>query len=352
MDQGFTYDPEDLEKLLQEKSFSQLLPEEKAFVLQFVENDLEYDSMRDTYDALGTLPELEPSIIPKESSKNALMAAFESKKAIPLEEEEETSKIGFWVWFWDTNKALFSRPAFQLASLALIVTSGFYVATFSPADRTAQVAEKKTEIDSIEKNLIEKEEIKDTKEKTENKVSVAIEDSNSNNASSELKSLQIDRDNSELARELEMDNETLVNDDAGLYVAEDVTMEKSTNELFFNGSTIDVTATDNSSIDELKATTSETAKFANGLADDASMEPATNVIYNDSEADISITEYDSRTLIGNSSVPAIQLESIEKQRGKNKKSIALKDQANDLESQSSIKVANFSNLLSQLYTAE
>ena len=37
----FTYQPEDLERLLRTKEFNGLLPEERAFVLQHVSNEME-----------------------------------------------------------------------------------------------------------------------------------------------------------------------------------------------------------------------------------------------------------------------------------------------------------------------
>ena len=42
----FTYQPEDLERLLRTKSFSGLLPEERAFVLQHVSNEMEYNELK------------------------------------------------------------------------------------------------------------------------------------------------------------------------------------------------------------------------------------------------------------------------------------------------------------------
>ena len=159
MDNEFTYDPEDLERLLKEMSFSQLLPEEKAFVLQFVENDLEYDSMRETLESLIVLPSLEETISPQATTKEALMAAFSAKTAENQKEERE-EKTGFWAWLWNTNKTILYRPGFQLASLALVLVSVFYIATFSPTDRTAQVIEKEPSPKENTTNESKKEEKK------------------------------------------------------------------------------------------------------------------------------------------------------------------------------------------------
>jgi len=161
MDNEFTYDPEDLERLLKEMSFSQLLPEEKAFVLQFVENDLEYDSMRETLESLIVLPSLEETISPQATTKEALMAAFSAKTAENQKEERE-EKTGFWAWLWNTNKTILYRPGFQLASLALVLVSVFYIATFSPTDRTAQVIEKEPSLKENTTNESKKEEKKIT----------------------------------------------------------------------------------------------------------------------------------------------------------------------------------------------
>jgi hypothetical protein len=42
----FTYQPEDLERLLRTKEFNGLLPEERAFVLQHVSNEMEYNELK------------------------------------------------------------------------------------------------------------------------------------------------------------------------------------------------------------------------------------------------------------------------------------------------------------------
>jgi len=139
------YDPEDLEKLISTKSFSQLLPEEKAFVLQFLDSDLEYNSLRETFETLGSLPALEPAITPRKETKEALLAAFseEKKRATLPVLKEETQRRGFWAWFWNSEKSLFKKPAFQLATVALLFSVGFFVATFNVNDDLAQHTEKK-----------------------------------------------------------------------------------------------------------------------------------------------------------------------------------------------------------------
>ena len=42
------YDPEDIESLMMHKTFSDLYPEERAFVLKHLDSELEYESMRNT----------------------------------------------------------------------------------------------------------------------------------------------------------------------------------------------------------------------------------------------------------------------------------------------------------------
>lgn len=190
------YDPEDLEQLLSTKSFSELLPEEKAFVLQYMDSDLEYDSLRETFSALGTLPELEPAISPREKTKENLLAAFEENKkaALIIPTDEEGSKKGFWAWFWSPGKNVFGQPALQLASLALVFTVGYFMVfntnsdlaqnTSEPAqtsqkedlsDRTEQ-PEKKIEkgLNELEPTL---EKVKDlTNEKFENEIVEELND--------------------------------------------------------------------------------------------------------------------------------------------------------------------------------
>ncbi len=134
------YDPEDLEKLLSTKSFSELLPEEKAFVLQFIESDLEYDSIRETFSKLGTLPELEPEITPRAKTKEALLAAFneEDDKIVPVIVPEGDDKKSFWTWFWNPKKSIYAQPALQLASLIVVFSVGFYMLTNQSSAELAQ----------------------------------------------------------------------------------------------------------------------------------------------------------------------------------------------------------------------
>lgn len=147
------YDPEDLEKLLSTKSFSELLPEEKAFVLQYIDSDLEYDSLRETFSVLGTLPDLEPAIVPKDETKAALMAAFEEEKdkaavIVPMPEGKE--KKGFWAWFWNKEKSVFGRPALQLASLALVFTVGYFFISQNTVSDMAEHTNEKIETQQTE----------------------------------------------------------------------------------------------------------------------------------------------------------------------------------------------------------
>ncbi|MEY3599028.1 MAG: hypothetical protein RL521_1450 [Bacteroidota bacterium] len=73
------YQSEDMEMLLMQKEFSELLPEEKAFVLTHIEDEEEYTRMRNLLYQFIEIEKL-PTDGPDESVKQALDALFEDHK--------------------------------------------------------------------------------------------------------------------------------------------------------------------------------------------------------------------------------------------------------------------------------
>ncbi len=81
------YDPEDIESLLQHKSFDELYPEERAFVLNHMDSPEEYASMRQTLLELQAVDWDQDSIEPRADIKKRLDEEFVKEK-----------KAGFFIW--------------------------------------------------------------------------------------------------------------------------------------------------------------------------------------------------------------------------------------------------------------
>ncbi|NNC83296.1 MAG: hypothetical protein HKN79_06940 [Flavobacteriales bacterium] len=120
------YGPEDLEQLLEEKQYEELLPEERQYVLKHIDGKEEYDLMRDTLFAV-----LEPGseVDPPAALRQELIAKHRSHHARPRFTIWLNSIAAFW-----QGRAYVVRPALQLAGLALVLGGVFWVlSTNDPA---------------------------------------------------------------------------------------------------------------------------------------------------------------------------------------------------------------------------
>jgi hypothetical protein len=336
MDNEFTYDPEDLERLLKEKSFSELLPEEKAFVLQFVENDLEYDSMRETLESLIAVPSMEEAISPKAATKEALMAAF-SAKTVENQKEEREEKTGFWAWLWNTNKTILYRPGFQLASLALVLVSVFYIATFSPIDRTAQVIKKEPSPKESTANESKKEERKITLE------SVTEEEEEEE----EVKAIDVITEPITLVSEKDIEESTLdLNEAPELDQLEGILLDDSKFEI--EDKKIEREA------DEIEQIEENNTKFNYQETESYTEIIITDVILENINADKTTLIYDARETTGNmASTPLNKTEVSSTMFSKSRNSLAASDVSlSDISINIPIKASKYSSLLSKLYTAQ
>jgi hypothetical protein len=336
MDNEFTYDPEDLERLLKEKSFSELLPEEKAFVLQFVENDLEYDSMRETLESLIAVPSMEEAISPKAATKEALMAAF-SAKTVENQKEEREEKTGFWAWLWNTNKTILYRPGFQLASLALVLVSVFYIATFSPIDRTAQVIKKEPSPKESTANESKKEERKITLE------SVTEEEEEEE----EVKAIDLITEPITLVSEKDIEESTLdLNEAPELDQLEGILLDDSKFEI--EDKKIEREA------DEIEQIEENNTKFNYQETESYTEIIITDVILENINADKTTLIYDARETTGNmASTPLNKTEVSSTMFSKSRNSLAASDVSlSDISINIPIKASKYSSLLSKLYTAQ
>ena len=329
MDNEFTYDPEDLERLLKAKSFSELLPEEKAFVLQFVENDLEYDSMRETLESLIVLPSLEETISPQSATKEVLMAAFSAKTAENQKEERE-EKIGFWTWLWNTNKTILYRPGFQLASLALVLVSVFYIATFSPTDRTAHII--KTESSPQENTTNENK-------KEENKIIIE--------RATEEEAIELIIEPVTTVLETDLEESTLdLNEVPELEQLEGVLLDDS--KLKVEDKKIELVA------DEVEQIEENNSNLKDQETEISTEIIGTDVILENPNLDETTLVYDARETTGNmASTPLNKAEASSAAFSKSSNSLAASDVSlYDLSITVPIKASKYSGLLSKLYTAQ
>jgi hypothetical protein len=153
------YDPEDLESLLMHKSFDELYPEEKEFVLKHLEGPGEYEEMRQTLLLVQREMQEGEGIEARPEIKERLLESFHSER-----------KGGFLVWLnqffsaLERNRYKWAVPV-AVAGMAIFVW--FFI--FSEEPPGAQLAEniKKQEL-KTEKEGIQR--IPATEDKKESKM--------------------------------------------------------------------------------------------------------------------------------------------------------------------------------------
>lgn len=154
MNERYTYDPEDLESLLRHKSFSELYPEEREFVLKHLSGEDEYTSMHTLLENLESVPEDAPPL--REDHKAEVMAAYRKAKRRPT-----YSLNQFFAFLWPADQNFFQRPAFALGVLVVLFAGYLAIDPFSPNGQDGLLAE------HTEKMEVEEEMETKTKAKTE-----------------------------------------------------------------------------------------------------------------------------------------------------------------------------------------
>lgn len=117
------YDPEDIESLLQERAFDELLDEERTYVLRHLNGRAEYEAMRLLLKDVRNSEEGRQPVTPDPDVRAAVLEAFRAQQR-PL-----------WrIWLNAVGQALWPkdafalwRPALAMASLALLVVAGIQV---------------------------------------------------------------------------------------------------------------------------------------------------------------------------------------------------------------------------------
>lgn len=149
MDRREHYDPEDIENLLQERAFDELLDEERAFVLRHMSGREEYDRMRALLHYVRPDERSRSTIEPDEAIRSNVMQAFRAQR---------TPTWRVWlnsvaVWFAPPDASAFWRPALAFGSLAILLLAGYFTVTYM-AERGQHIG--LAEVKSEQKNELER----------------------------------------------------------------------------------------------------------------------------------------------------------------------------------------------------
>ncbi|MCB0770225.1 MAG: hypothetical protein KDC00_07450 [Flavobacteriales bacterium] len=126
MERRERYDPEDIENLLTERGFDELLEEERAFVLRHMSGREEYDRMRALLHYTRPDERSHTMIEPEERVRTNVMNAFRAQR-------EPTWRVwlnSVMAWFAPSETADLWRPALALGTLALLVIAGVFTVQY------------------------------------------------------------------------------------------------------------------------------------------------------------------------------------------------------------------------------
>jgi len=148
MERREQYDPEDIESLLTERSFDELLSEERAFVLRHLSGRDEYEQMRALLHHVRPDERGRPTIEPEDRVRSNVLAAFRAQQ----QPQWRVWLNSVAVWLAPRDASAFWRPALAFGSLALLIVAGFVaVRQFGNETSVADLAELK-EVPAHEKN--------------------------------------------------------------------------------------------------------------------------------------------------------------------------------------------------------
>lgn len=120
MERRERYDPEDIESLLTERSFDELLEEERAYVLRHLTDRNEYETMRGLLLHMRTSDREQDPLVAPESVRSNVINAFRA---------QQRPKWQIWLnsvgtLIWPKDMSAMWRPALAFASLAVLITAG------------------------------------------------------------------------------------------------------------------------------------------------------------------------------------------------------------------------------------
>ena len=117
MKEKTTYNPQDIEDLLLNKSFDELHSDEKEFVLTHVENETEYKELRNILISVKQIAAEQESVYVPNRIKEDLMQLMEKKKK-PFGWFNLNSIAAF---LFPSNTPLFKKPGLQFATVGLLL---------------------------------------------------------------------------------------------------------------------------------------------------------------------------------------------------------------------------------------
>lgn len=137
------YHPEDIESLLHERGYDELLEEERAFVLRHLAGREEYEAMRTLLSQVREDDRRRPPLVADSAVRDHVMAAFRAQQrpqwSIWL------NSIGAALWPKEMRAGALWRPALAIASLALLIVAGVQVVKFAEKEAAQpQLAEAKS----------------------------------------------------------------------------------------------------------------------------------------------------------------------------------------------------------------
>lgn len=139
MERHERYDPEDIESLLSERGFDELLPDERAFVLRHMSGRDEYERMRALLHYVRPDERERGTIEPDERVRRNVMAAFRA---------QQQAQWRIWLnsimlWLVPREAGANWRPALAFGSLALLIVAGVVAVRQFNGTTTEHLAELK-----------------------------------------------------------------------------------------------------------------------------------------------------------------------------------------------------------------
>lgn len=134
------YDPEDIESLLQERGFDELLEEERAYVLRHLSGREEYEAMRALLNNVRDDDRLRTPITADPQLRTDLIGLFRAQQKPQW--QIWLNSVGTFIWPKETSDLW--RPALAFASLVVLITAGVWVLRQSDVQEQ-QLAELKPE---------------------------------------------------------------------------------------------------------------------------------------------------------------------------------------------------------------
>jgi hypothetical protein len=140
MERHERYDPEDIESLLSERGFDELLDAERAFVLRHLSGRDEYERMRALLHYMRPDERSRPGIEPDERVRRNVMDVFRA---------QQRPQWRIWLnsmasWSMPQRTSGYWRPALAFGTLALLVVAGVLaVRQFNDGHEHAELAEVK-----------------------------------------------------------------------------------------------------------------------------------------------------------------------------------------------------------------